>query len=168
MPRRHAPRTNATRVIEQLNQIGDRRLVFPVAGCDARVAHQAIPFDALYRRSAKHLLKSGVVQHEHVGQLRRHALQVQRQKGDLLRFPGKTLKWANILANIAAKDPVSEIAAQVAVDPTFVLDSVITDATARIQHKWGGKGISRAVIHAARAGAAHTFPMRLIILLKLK
>lgn len=153
-------------VVEQLNQMGDGGFVPPVAGGDASVAHQPLALDALNRRPPEHGLEGVVVGHQNIGEFGRDAVHVKGQEGDFVGFFGEALEGADVLADIAAEDPVAELPAQVTVDPALVLDGVIADAQARIQDEGGGKGIGRAGLQAARTGPAHALAMGLVVIVE--
>src|SRR5688572_27820489 len=69
----------------------------------------------------------------------------------------ETIPGANILANVAAKYPVTEFSVHFLRDLPFQLDGEIGNAFAAIYHVSFGDGIGRAGIYAARTGTAIIF-----------
>ena len=105
-------------IVEQLDEVGDGAFVLPVAGGDAGVTHDALALNPLDRCPPEQRPERLLAGHQDIGQERRNAIQVKGQEGDFVGLVGEALEGADILADIAAEDPVAEVGPQVAVDPS--------------------------------------------------
>src|SRR6185312_2625078 len=132
---------------------GTSRRTAAVADGNQHVAQEPRMTDALDRRGREQGAEAILVELHQVGE-RGRAQIVARGELHLVRRGRKLVPRADREAVVAAIDTVTHGGAELERDRPPVLDVEVAEATPRIEPERGGKGLRRADVEAARAGAA--------------
>src|SRR5262245_25347020 len=137
---------------EGTRQRRDRGGLATVAERDAHVARESGAPRATDRAAREQHPKAGLVEREEA--LEGPALQRSGVKSRLVGGRGEAIPWADLLAHVAAKDPVADRGAQLARDRSAVLDGEVGDAAPRVHlvgrdDRLGGTGLETARARSA-------------------
>src|SRR4029077_319037 len=134
-------------------QIGDELLKSAIAHGNGDVTLQSGVFGALYRRSAKCAAVSFFIHLCELAQIRmvKLLLRLKLGQGSRERISSLVVPWANVLADIAAKDVVSHLRAKFFGNSAALFNREVSNTQPRIKPAGSDNRLGRACINAACA-----------------